>query len=152
MTANRRTVAIRKPSSKGGRGKAGIVRAGTKGIYDASKEVRAETARAMVGSREVREFDCPAVGCIDPATGAPRKYTSRVTKDGPEKKACSPSHRLRVWRKNMEDQGFVQRTVDGVTGWMTKDGTFFPNPTQSRRRTTVRRRRRSTTGKAGDSG
>jgi hypothetical protein len=125
-----------------GRGKTGIVPRGTKGIYDADPVVASATARAMVNARDTTTFSCQAPGCIDPTTGQPRTFRSRLVNGEPERKACSASHRLKLWRMKMEQLGDKQRTIDGVVGWLTPEGVFHPNPSQPRRRTHAARARR----------
>lgn len=161
--ATERVRALRRPKRPGGgppvavksRGSTGLVLRGTRGIYDPDPNVRSQTARAMVGSRQRVLVSCKAPGCIDPKTGQPKVFPSRLVGGEPEKRACSAAHRLRLWRKDMQDKGYEQVTVDGQLGWRTPDGAFFPNPSQPARRrsrTGRRRRRRDAQSKSSGTG
>jgi hypothetical protein len=125
------------------KGTTGMVPAGTKGIYDSNPKVRSSVARAMVSRRSRIEVKCDAEGCIDPSTGEPRRFISRVVNGKPERRGCCPAHRLRIWRKDMRDKGYRQATVDGQIGWMTPNGVFYPNPSQPVRHRLGSRRRRA---------
>ena len=71
---------------------------GTKGIYDADPRIRAQTARAMVRSRQTISVTCAWPDCVDPETGQPRQFLSRFRKGKLERWACSPTHRMRLYR------------------------------------------------------
>lgn len=106
----------------------------TKGMYDPNPVIRTITAQAMVKSRQWVPTRCEAPGCIDPATGEPKLFLSRVVKGKPERRACGTAHRLRLWRREMRDKGYRQISRGGVTGWLTPEGAFHPNPSQPKRR------------------
>lgn len=116
------------------KGRTGMVPPGTKGIYDSNPKVRSATARAMVARRQMVEVVCQADGCIDPSTGEPKRFMSRLINGEPERRGCSPAHRLKIWRKEMRERGYRQVTVDGSIGWLTPEGVFYPNPTQPAKR------------------
>jgi len=119
-----------------------VVQQGTRGIYDPDERVRAATARAMVRSRQTVPISCAWSECVDPATGLPRVFRSRLIDGKPERRACSANHRLKLWRQDMRERGYHQITVGGRTGWLTPEGDFYPYPS-SRPRVRTRRRKRS---------
>jgi hypothetical protein len=123
------------------RGKTGIVRGGTKGMKDASEDVRSQVARAMVASRDTVEIACALEGCDRGEDGQPKVFTTRLVDGEPEAKACCSAHRLRLWRQEMRAKGYKYRTINGVLGWVTPDGIFYPTPSQPRRRRTDTRER-----------
>jgi hypothetical protein len=146
-------VAIVEPQSQHGHGQNGhgpvrpvtVVQQGTRGIYDPDERVRTATARAMVQSRQTVPMICAWPDCVDPETGRPRAFLSRLVDGKPERRACSPNHRLKLWRRDMRERGYVQVTVGGRAGWRTPEGTFYPYPS-SRPRSRKRRRRRQRQG------
>jgi hypothetical protein len=119
-----------------------VVQQGTKGIYDPDERVRTATARAMVRSRQTVPVMCAWPECVDPSTGRPRQFESRLVDGKPERRACSPNHRLKLWRRDMRAQGYVQATVGGRTGWRTPEGKFYPYPSSQPRPLSRRRRSR----------
>lgn len=121
------------------RGTTGTVPPGTRGIYDRDPNVRTATARAMLARRRYVEVTCEAEGCVDPSTGQPVVFLSRLVNGRPERRGHSSAHRLRIWRQEMRDRGYKQAMVNGEVGWVTPDGTFYPNPSQSRKQRTLRR-------------
>jgi hypothetical protein len=129
-------------SGSRGRVKTGIVRSGTKGMKDANDNVRSQTARAMVASRETIEVRCALDECDRGPNGEAKVFTTRLVDGKPEAKACCPAHRLKLWRRSMDMEGYEYKTIDGVLGWMTPDGIFYPTPSQPRRRRTGTRERR----------
>jgi hypothetical protein len=122
--ATERTMKLRRPRRWGADG--GVVPHGTKGMYDQSERIRTRTARALVAARRTTTVKCAVAGCE-------RVFPSRLVNGEPERKACGRAHRLKLWRAEMREKGYVQRTVDGVTGWMDPDGRFYPHPGRTRR-------------------
>jgi hypothetical protein len=125
------------------RGRTGMVPPGTKGIYDNNPSIRASVARAMVARRSLVDVQCEAEGCVDLATGQPKIFVSRMVGGKPERRGCCQAHRLRIWRKDMREKGYRQVTVDGLVGWMTPDGVFYPNPSQPTRHRLGSRKRKA---------
>lgn len=127
-------MAMEQAKTARGRGKTGIVRRGTKGMYDLDEDVRAQTARAMVASRETIDIPCRLTGCNHGDDGKPKVFTTRLVDGEPEAKACCSQHRLKLWRQEMREKGYKMKTVDGVLGWLTPEGIFYPSPSQPRKR------------------
>jgi len=121
-------------SSSKGRGKTGIVRRGTKGMYDLDENVRSQTARAMVASRATIEVMCVLDDCDHGENGEPKIFRTRLVDGQPEAKACCSAHRLKLWRRSMDLKGYEYKTVNGVLGWATPDGRFYPAPSQPQKR------------------
>lgn len=132
-----RTRKLRRPAQQPPikhKGTSGLVPMGTRGIYDDNPTVRKAVARAMVERRQRVPVACQAEGCVDPATGEPVVFMSRIVNGKPERRGHNTAHRLKIWRAEMRAKGYRQTSVNGQVGWLGPDNIFYPHPSQPKKR------------------